>query len=250
VATAAFAVDQTTVRPVMAFMAESRATAVNVWVAPMLSDALEGESSTVLTVTGAMTVTTAVALRPEADTVTVEVPKAIPVTTPAALTVATLGLEELQLTAGAEIPASASTVAVSATVLPAGSETVAGWTARLRTPSAVSVTLPRAVPTLAEMVALPRDSAVTCPALDTENTAPSEDAHVGVTPVTGVPRALMRAVNCCDAPTTTDDVGAVTSTTSGTATAMPSVLLHALRPSVIPMARQTVPRSERMGCDS
>jgi hypothetical protein len=149
VATAAFAVDQTTVRPVMAFPAESRATAVNGCVAPMLSDALEGESSTVLTVTGAITVTSDVALRPEADAVIVAVPKAIPVTTPAALTVATLGFEELQLTAGAEIPASASTVAVSTTVFPAGSATVAGWTARPRTPSAVSVTLPRAAPTLA-----------------------------------------------------------------------------------------------------
>jgi hypothetical protein len=79
------------------------------------------------------------------------------------------------------------------------------------------------------MVALPRDSAVTCPVLDTENTAPSEDAQVGVTPATGVPRTLTRAVSCCEVPTATDEVGAVTSTRSGTAAAIASSLRHALK---------------------
>ena len=161
VATARLADDQITARPVSAFPAESRAAAVSCCVPPMASVVVCGATSTLLTVIGRTTATVAVADRPWLVAVIVAVPTARAVTTPVALIEATVGFPELHVTVGAVIPASASIVAVSGWLLPIGSARTAGWRAIARTPSTVSVTLPRAAPAVAVTMADPRLRAVT-----------------------------------------------------------------------------------------
>jgi hypothetical protein len=149
------------------------------------------------------TVIVADAVVPRIDADIVAMPGATAVTTPAADTVATAALDELQL-GTAETPASASTVAVSVAVWPTWSGRMMGLTLRLRTPSTVMVVLPETAPADAAMVACPRAIPVTTPPLVTLAIDGADEDQVTLEPGSIAPLARTVAERVIDPPTGTE----------------------------------------------
>src|SRR6266513_6525644 len=116
-ATAGLPLDQITTRPVRVVPAESLVRAESCWVAPTRTVADAGLTITVATGT-LITAMPALPLLPSVVAVTVAEPTESPVTTPAALTVATAGLLDAQVIdrPNSGTPFAPSSVAVSCAV--------------------------------------------------------------------------------------------------------------------------------------
>jgi hypothetical protein len=218
VTTDGFELLHVTLRPTRFAPALSFGDAVSCTVCPTPREAVAGVTATEATGTG-MTEILAEPLRPPAVAVMVAVPMDTPVTTPVEDTVALVMSLELHTT-GNVAPGSAVTVAVSLAVDPSATGSTSGVTDTACTPRMVSGTLPLALPEAAVIVTLPRVSPVTCPVLDTDATAPSDDVQLTVAPGRTEPLDMTRAVSCCVPPAASDELGAETSIVSGTATVM------------------------------
>src|SRR5713101_2714521 len=215
VATDVLELAQVTVRPVSGAPFASFGVAVSCTVDPTSTVADAG--ATVTEATGTWTtVSAALPLCPSLVAVIVAVPATLPVTSPDALTVATVVLLLAHVTvrpvSGA--PFASFGVAVSCTVVPSFTDAVAGATVTdaTGTCTTVSAALPLCPSLVAVIVAVPATLPVTSPAALTVATVVLLLAHVTVRPVSGVPFASFGVdVSCTVVPSFTDAVAGVTS---------------------------------------
>lgn len=160
--------------------------AVNCCVAPAIRAAVAGDTAIeAIVLAVAVTVRLAVAVTPPAVTVMVVVPAATAVASPVALTVATVGFDEVQVAPWATallFPSLKTALARSCWVAPTEMEAVGGVTVIDFMVTVPAMTLTCVEPVspfkVAVMVESPAPSAVTMPILLTIATAESDDAQV------------------------------------------------------------------------
>jgi hypothetical protein len=203
-------------RPGISLPTLSRATAVKVAFPPVGTVTLLGDKITTAT-RFAVTVRIMLPESPPLLAAIVEEPDATAVTTPADVTVATEGLDDVQVTGATVTPGSASTVACKVAAWPTLSVCAIGVTTIDRTPTTVSVALPVTGPTAALIVTLPRLSPVTAPLPDTVAMLGAEELHVACADGTGTPRAEAVAVSAVVEPIGSVETVLVTRTASRTA---------------------------------
>ena len=192
VATAGALLAQVTTRPVRALPAESLGVGVS-WAVPPI-DIADDAGLTLTEATGtAVTLTAAVPLLPSLVAVIVAEPAALAVTSPPALTVATvvLPLAHVIVRPVSTLPAESFVVTDSCAVWPTNRLVEAGFTVTAATGTTLvdTVAVPLFPSLVAVIVAAPAATAVTRPLPDTVATAGALLAQVTTRPVRGLPFA-------------------------------------------------------------
>jgi len=200
-------VDQVIARPASWLLPASSVCAVSVVVWPTVTVAVGGVTVTVAT-GAAVTVTVAVPLFPSLEAVIVTLPVLRALTRPELDTTAMVSSLEVHPTSrpGNSAPDASRTLAESCTAPPTATLAVGGVTTTVSTGTCRTVTEaePITPSTFAKMTAIPGDSAVTTPVLDTEATDGAPLDHDAGRPDSDWPfSACASTLNCTVCPVTT-----------------------------------------------